>query len=146
MKIVLIMPRGKLYQKGKGFRKNLRYAPLTLTTLAGLVPKELKANIRIIDEGVELVDYSKINADLVGITCITGTSLRAYEIADHFKSRGVTVALGGPHPTLLPNEAIQHADSVAIGIANRIWPQMLIDFKISSILSTQICIFMSSKK
>lgn len=129
MRIVLIMPRAKLYQKGRGFRKNLRYAPLTLTTLAGLVPKELKANIRIIDEGVELVDYSTIKADLVAITCITGTSLRAYEISDHFRSKGVTVVLGGPHPTLMPNEAIQHADSVAIGIANRIWPKMLYDYK-----------------
>ncbi len=129
MRIVLIMPRAKLYQKGRGFRKNLRYAPLTLTTLAGLVPKELNAEIRVIDEGVELVDYSTIQADLVGITCITGTSLRGYEIADYFKSKNIPVILGGPHPTLMPKESIKHADSVAIGIANRIWPKMLIDFK-----------------
>ena len=129
MKIVLIMPRAKLYQKGRGFRKNLRYAPLTLTTLAGLVLKELKAEIRVIDEGVELADYSTIKADLVGITCITGTSSRAYELADYFRSKSISVVLGGPHPTLMPKEAIKHADSVAIGIANRIWPQMLIDFK-----------------
>lgn len=129
MKLLLIMPRAKLYQKGRGFKKNLRYAPLNLTTLAALVPKEMNADIRIIDEGVELVDYSKIKADLVGITCITGTSLRAYEIADYFRSKGICVILGGPHPTLMPEEAKKHADSVAIGIANRTWPQMLRDYK-----------------
>jgi radical SAM superfamily enzyme YgiQ (UPF0313 family) len=129
MRIVLIMPRSNLYKKGRGFKRNLRYAPLNLTTLAALVPKEFNAKIRIIDEGVELVDYSKIEADLVGITCITGTSLLAYKIADSFRSRGITVVIGGPHPTLMPQEAKKHADSVAIGIANHTWPEMLKDFK-----------------
>lgn len=123
------MPRSELYQKKKGFKKNLRYAPLTLTTLASLIPKDLNAKVRIIDEGVELVDYNKINADIVGITCITGTANRAYKIADSFRDRGIKVVLGGPHPTLLPNEAKKHADSVVTGLANSTWPELLIDFK-----------------
>ena len=59
----------------------MRYAPLTLTTLASLVPPEITADVRIIDEGVDDIDPDTIDADLVGISAITGTAPRAYEIA-----------------------------------------------------------------
>ncbi len=40
MKIALISPKGPLYRhRGGIFGKSLRYAPLTLTTLASLVPE-----------------------------------------------------------------------------------------------------------
>ncbi len=49
MKIVLIMPRGALYRHKTGvFKKAIRYAPLTLTALAALVPAELNENIEIV--------------------------------------------------------------------------------------------------
>ena len=52
MKIVLLSPKGPLYRvKGGVFRKSLRYQPLTLTTLAALVPKELDAEVILYDEG-----------------------------------------------------------------------------------------------
>jgi len=57
------------------------------------------------------------------------TALRAYEIADEFRKRGVTVVLGGNHPTALPEEAKQHADAVVIGEAEVTWPQLLEDFE-----------------
>jgi len=122
------MPRGVLYQHDRGFRKNLRYSPLTLTTLAAFTPESLNARIRIVDEGVEEVDYRRASADLVGITCITGTATRAYEIADAFRERGTPVVLGGPHPTLMPEEARTHADAVVVGLANSSWPELLNDF------------------
>src|SRR5512138_1948825 len=127
MKIVLIMPRSVLYQRDRGFKKNLRYSPLTLTTLAALIPEGMNKDIRIIDEGVEQVDYGKLEADLAGITCITGTSTRAYMIADILRGKNIKVVLGGPHPTLMPDEAKLHADSVVIGLANRSWPKLLDD-------------------
>ena len=133
LSILLVMPRSELYQRKHGFRKYLRYAPLTLTTLAALTPACLQARIRIIDEGVEEADFGKANADLVGITCITGTSTRAYTIADTLRARGITVVLGGPHPTLLPEEAKTHADSVIVGLANRSWPELLGDFASGSL-------------
>ena len=123
------MPRAGLYKKGRGFKKYLRYAPLTLTTLASLIPKKLNAKIRIIDEGVEEVDYSKLNADLVCITSITGHVNRAYKLADSFRKRGIITIIGGPHATLLPDEAKKHADSVFIGHAYKTFPKFLEDFK-----------------
>ena len=106
----------------------MRYAPLTLTTLASLVPPEIPAEVRIIDEGVEEIDPEHIEADLVGITAITGTAPRAYELSARFRQRNIPVVLGGVHPTLIPEEAMQHADSVVVGYAEEAWPQLLRDF------------------
>ena len=91
MKIVLISPKGPLYRhRGGIFKKNLRYAPLTLTTLAALIPAELEAYIQLIDEGIEDIP-ANLEADLIGMTVITGTSTRAYELARDFRGRGIQI-------------------------------------------------------
>jgi len=105
----------------------MRYAPLTLTTLASLVPPELNADVRIIDEGVDDIP-DDLEADLVGISAITGTAPRAYEIAARLRSRGVKVVIGGVHPTLMPEEAMANADSTVVGYAEESWPALLRDF------------------
>ncbi len=128
MKIALIMPHGQLHRKSGIFRRSLRYAPLTLTTLAALVPPELDVDIRIIDEGVEDWNPDTVEVDLVGLTCITGTSHRAYEIAGRFRSRSIPVVIGGVHATLIPEEVQRHADVVVTGYAELTWPQLLRDF------------------
>jgi radical SAM superfamily enzyme YgiQ (UPF0313 family) len=128
MKIVLISPKGPLYRfKGGVFKKSLRYQPLTLTTLAAYVPEELNAEVVLIDEGIQTIP-DDLRADLIAMTVITGTSMRAYELADGFRARGIPVVLGGPHVTLLPDEAQQHADALCIGYAEESWPQLLQDF------------------
>ena len=128
MKIALLLPGGDIYRYRKGtFKKALRYAPLTLTTLAALVPPEIEAEIEIYDEGVEEIPED-IDADSVGIRIITGTSIRAYRIADRLREKGITVVLGGVHPTLMPHEAPQHADAVVVGFGELTWPQVLRDF------------------
>lgn len=58
---------------------------------------------------------------------MTSQSERAYQIADRFRARGKKVVLGGVHPTILPEEAREHADAVVIGEAERIWPELLLD-------------------
>ena len=129
MRIQLISPAGEIHRSKTGiFKRSLRYAPLTLTTLAALVPDELNAEVVIQDEGVEPLDLD-FSADLVGISAITGTSLRAYEIADELRSKGHTVVLGGVHPTLMPEEASQHADALVTGYAESSWPELLRDFE-----------------
>jgi len=86
MKLVLISPKVPLYRhRGGIFKQNLRYAPLTLTTLAAYIPPELNIEVEIIDEGIEDVDLN-LNADLIGMTVITGSSERAYKLADRFRS------------------------------------------------------------
>ncbi len=129
LRILLLSPRGPLYRhRGGIWKKTMRYAPLTLTTLASLIPPELNADVQVIDEGIDQIEPDKLQADLVGISAITGTSLRAYEIAAQFRRRDVPVVLGGVHPTLLPEEAQQHADAICVGYAEESWPQLLRDF------------------
>ena len=129
MKIVLLSPKGPLYRhRGGIFKKNLRYAPLTLTTLAALVPPELNAEVTILDEGIEEVDPQRLEADLVGITIITGNAVRAYELSAILRKRGIPVVMGGPHVTLIPDDAQPHADAVVVGYAEDTWPELLRDF------------------
>ncbi len=128
IKLALISPRGPLYRHRTGiWKKSLRYAPLTLTTLASLIPADVPVDLTLIDEGVTTIPDG-IDADLVGLSAITGTAPRAYELADRFRARGVPVVLGGVHPTLLPDEAARHADAVVVGYAEDTFPQLLRDF------------------
>ena len=128
MKIQLLSPAGEIHRNSTGiFKTALRYAPLTLTTLAALVPPELDAEITIQDEGVQPLELD-FDADLVGITAITGTAPRAYKIADALRAQGHTVVLGGVHATLLPDEAAEHADALVLGYGEKSWPQLLHDF------------------
>ena len=40
---------------------------------------------------------------------------RGYEIPDQFRRQGVPVAMGGVHPSFMPQEALRHCDAVVIG-------------------------------
>src|SRR5436190_11746572 len=89
LRIVLISPKGPLYRhRGGIFKQNLRYMPLTLPTLAALIPRDLPVELTCIDEGIGDIDLN-LDADLIGMTVITGTAMRAYMLADHFRGRGI---------------------------------------------------------
>ncbi len=124
MKLLLIFPMGKANVIGKHSRFHL--APLTLSYLAALAPKD--ADITIIDELVDRIDFN-VSVDLVGITVLTPLAPRAYEIADRFRARGVKVVLGGVHATMCPDEAALHADAIVLGEAEEIWPRLIEDLK-----------------
>jgi len=104
----------------------IRFPQLTMPLLAALTPDGVK--IHHTDEIVSPVNFRRA-ADLVGITTTTCSAPHAYEVADEFRARGVKVVLGGPHPTLLPEEAAQHADTVLIGEAEGVWPTLIEDFQ-----------------
>jgi len=110
------MDRGKVF----------KFPQLSLLAVAAVTPPEVE--IELIDENVEEIDFNK-EADLVGITSMTATAPRAYEIADRFREKGILVVLGGMHPSALPQEAIQHADAVVIGEAEPTWPRLIEDCK-----------------
>jgi len=127
-RIALVSPKGPLYRhRGGIWKKSLRYQPLTLTTLASLIPTDFPHSVELIDEGIADVPLD-LDVDLIGLTVITGTAARAYELADHYRARGCTVVLGGPHVTLIPEDAEPHADAVVLGYAEDTWPQLLRDF------------------
>jgi radical SAM superfamily enzyme YgiQ (UPF0313 family) len=99
---------------------------LGLLKVAALTPANWQ--VTIVDEKVEPLDLNQ-EADLVGITTTTTTADHAYEIASHFRRRGIKVAIGGMHVSCLPGEAMQHCDSVVVGEAEGLWPALLRDFE-----------------
>jgi radical SAM superfamily enzyme YgiQ (UPF0313 family) len=100
--------------------------PLGLLMLAAVTPQNI--NIKLIDERLERINFDE-PVELVGITVVTKSSNHAYRIADEFRKRGVTVVLGGIHPTVLPDEAKQHSDAVVLGEGEKAWVQLLDDFQ-----------------
>ena len=100
---------------------------LTLPTLAALIP-DADWDIEIQDELVGPLDFDR-DYDLVLITVTTAVAARAYEAARLFRHRGAKVVLGGIHPSVLPDEAAQHADAVVIGEGELTLPRLLEDFR-----------------
>src|SRR5882724_1263352 len=93
-------------------RRLIRFPQLTMPLLAAYTPDHWEVSHT--DEIVQPVDFDK-EVDLVGITANTPAAPHAYELAREFRRRGVAVAIGGPHATLLPDEVAQHADAVVVG-------------------------------
>lgn len=128
MKVLLIMPDAKMHKLKIGSMvRSMREAPLSLAALAALAPDELGIEFELVDGSIDRIPLQS-NPDLVGISVITGTANDAYRIADHFRDRNIPVVLGGVHPTIMPDEARAHADSVVVGMAEKTWPQLLTDF------------------
>ncbi|MDD6991233.1 MAG: radical SAM protein [Oscillospiraceae bacterium] len=127
LKIAFLAPAGAMHRYSGSFGRSLHYAPLTLTTLAALVPQDVDAEIKIYDETAEKIPLD-IDAELIGITCITGTAPRCYAYADYFRKKGKTVFMGGVHPSMLPEEAAQHADVVFTGFSEQTFPQFIYDY------------------
>jgi radical SAM superfamily enzyme YgiQ (UPF0313 family) len=98
--------------------------PLTLPYLAALTPADWE--VTLLDEQLHPLDFDR-GADLVAITTGTRNTLRAYDIADEVRRRGVPVIIGGPHTFFHAAEAGEHCDAVGIGEAESIWPQMIED-------------------
>jgi radical SAM superfamily enzyme YgiQ (UPF0313 family) len=63
--------------------------------------------------------------DLVAISTFSAQIFEAYKIADRLRARGIKVAMGGLHVTVLPDEALQHADYVIVGEGENVWNQVL---------------------
>jgi radical SAM superfamily enzyme YgiQ (UPF0313 family) len=123
MKIELISPfMGDRRNIGESFQ----LPQMSLALLAALTPTDMDVSIG--DELVEPVDFDN-GANLVGITVNTQTAVRAYEIADAYRTLGVPVVLGGIHPTVAQKEAIQHADALVIGEAETVWGGLLEDLR-----------------
>src|SRR5512138_2146380 len=97
---------------------------LTLPYLAALAPKEWE--ISLVDEQLSDIDFNA-PVDVVAITTWTMNSLRAYDIADRFRERGVTVLMGGPHTSFYAEEASSHSSAVGAGEGEVLWPVMLED-------------------
>lgn len=102
------------------------FPPLGLATLAAYLAPDDDAVI--VDEHVEALSLED-KPDLVVIQVYITNACRAYRIADHYRSRGAFVCLGGLHVTSLPDEAAVHADAIFLGPGEQTFPQFLEDFR-----------------
>ncbi len=101
-----------------------RMEPLQLGILAALTPKHV--SVKLYDDRCEEIPYDE-KTDLVAITVETFTARRAYEICREYQNHGVKVIMGGIHITLLPEEALEVADSIITGDAEAVWATMISD-------------------
>lgn len=105
-----------------------RLQNLAMAILAGLTPEGVEISFK--DDTLQRLDPERdldFKADLAALTVSTKTADRAYGLADTYRRHGVKVVLGGIHPTVLPEEALQHSDAVVMGEAEGLWPQVLQD-------------------
>jgi radical SAM superfamily enzyme YgiQ (UPF0313 family) len=126
-KLVLINPVGQ--KSGFVLSRFSIFPPLSLAYIAALTPSSW--DVEILDENINEFKFKK--ADFVGITSFTSNINRAYELAGIYKSKGIKVAIGGIHASLLPEEAEQFADTVIIGEAEHIWKTVIEDFENNSL-------------
>lgn len=63
--------------------------------------------------------------DLVAISTFSAQIFEAYGIADRLRRAGVKVAMGGLHVSVLPREALAHADYVVVGEGENVWPAVV---------------------
>jgi radical SAM superfamily enzyme YgiQ (UPF0313 family) len=139
MRLYLINPHNPLVSlaniKESRWNRYRVWKPLGLLVLAGLTPPEW--DITILDENLGVQDYAAMpRPDLVGITAFTSQANRAYEVAAEFRSRGVSVVMGGIHATVCCQEALRHVDSVVTGEAESVWANVLDDARRGQLQTT----------
>jgi radical SAM superfamily enzyme YgiQ (UPF0313 family) len=112
---------------GQPYLRTWQMEPLAPATLAGLTPRGGRFDIRFYDDRNEAIPFDE-PTDLVAMSVETYSAKRAYQIASEFRRRKVPVVMGGFHPTLVPDEVTQYAESIVIGEAEELWPLLLDDF------------------
>ena len=94
--------------------------------LLGTILRDLGYDVTVMVEEVRDFDFDRIvRADMVGISTITSTAGRAYAIADQLRDNGVPVVMGGPHPTHVVDESLEHSDYVIRGEGEIALPALL---------------------
>ena len=83
--------------------------------IIGKILQNLGHEVVIYVENISAIDWPEVfSADLVGISALTPTATRAYEIAEKIraKKKNISICGGGPHFTFLPEEALKYFDFV----------------------------------
>lgn len=134
--ILMITPENK---EINSFRKRQfnNFIQITMSYLAAFVD-EAKYDVYLVDEYNQKIPYGE-KFDLVAITVNTPNATHCYNISKHFREQGSKVVMGGPHVTLLPEEAMRNSDYIIAGEAEETWPQFLGDFYIGCAKKQYMC-------
>ena len=135
MRILLVKPAWSVPGGVYRVLHDVRFTPLHLGILAALSEGH---DVTCVDGDRQEIPYGS-DFDLVGITATTFTSERAYEIAARFRQKGAKVVMGGVHPSILPEECLEHSDAVVVGEAEYVWPELLKDAARDALKRTYRC-------
>src|SRR5215203_5549024 len=125
MRLTLIYP-------SVGRKENTPYVrawqmqPLSMALLASITPPDV--DVRFYDDRMEEIPFNE-PTDLVALSVETYTARRAYQIASEYRKRRVPVVMGGFHASLCPDEVACHAESVVVGEAEALWPEVIDDWR-----------------
>jgi len=132
MRLTLIHPAvGR--RDSTSYIRTWQMEPLAPALLASLTPSDV--SIRFYDDRLEPIPYDE-PTDLVAMSVETYTAKRAYQIASHYRRRGIPVVMGGFHATLAPEEVLSYAEAIVLGEAEECWPQLLDDFRSGRLQAT----------
>ena len=123
--ILLIQPENQVIHQFRKRQLN-NFSQITMPYLAGFID-ENRYEITLVDEYNQKIPFHR-QFDLVAMTVNTANAPHCYEIGKLFRGKGSKLVFGGPHATLLPDEASRYCDTVLIGEGEKIWPQFLNDF------------------
>jgi len=98
--------------------------PLSGALVAGLTPPIVE--VELLHEMVRPIDYNT-DADFIGLSFMDFCAPHAFEVAKKFRKLGKIVVAGGRYPSTFPEEVIPHMDSVVVGEAEPVWPQVVED-------------------
>lgn len=118
------------------FRATDAFPPLAMGILAARTPRDIE--VSFYDDRVEPTPLNE-DADLVAISVETFTAKRAYAIAATYRERGIPVVMGGHHPTLVPQEVLEHADAIILGDAEGAWEQLIEDARAGTLKREYRC-------
>src|SRR5882762_1766559 len=114
------------------YGKHVLTPSLALTSIAGATPPHW--DVRYWDENLlQGLPPCDPPPQVVGVTVHLTFARRAYELAAWYRAQGSLVILGGLHVLSCPEEALQHADAIAIGEGVQLWPTILGDVEAGSL-------------
>lgn len=120
MKVTLIKV-SMLEGKGRDAMK-----PLIFAIFDAITPPDV--TVEYLDERIESLPDT-IDSDVIALSVETFAAKRAYDLAEKYKTPNNRIVMGGFHPTALPEEALEHCDTVLIGDAEDTWPAYIADLK-----------------
>lgn len=126
MRLTLVHPCIGRRAGSRDYIRTWQMEPLPPALIAGLTPPGVE--LRFHDDRLEEIPFDQ-PTDLVALSVETYTARRSYQIASEYRRRGVPVVMGGFHATLCPDEVARFAESVVVGEAEALWPQVLDDWR-----------------
>jgi radical SAM superfamily enzyme YgiQ (UPF0313 family) len=114
------------HRQGERYIRTWQMEPLPPALIAGITPRDVE--VRFYDDRMEEIPFDE-PTDLVALSVETYTAKRSYQIASEFRRRGVPVVMGGFHASLCPNEVMRYAETVVVGEAEALWPEVIDDYR-----------------